>query len=98
MNGSRFRVERAYAKNGNIIAEAARVLGPGELVCDFPADLVERLGGPCGIPRRDEEMFRSWKARVGGFGQYEILGESCWCDEPAFGEPRECVRVLLHLR
>jgi hypothetical protein len=96
--GQAFGVRRVYVRDGALVAEAERRLLPGQAVCYFPADMAERLAGPCGLPRRDEEMFASWKGRVGGFRSYEILGESRWHDEPAFGEPRECVKVLLHLQ
>lgn len=97
LNGNMFSVKRISHSGGRIVAESRRVVQPGQAICDFPAELVERLAGLCGLPRRDEEMFRSWVGRVGGFRSYEILGESRWCDEPAFGEPCDCVKVLLHL-
>lgn len=97
LEGSKFAVRRVHMRNGYVIAESRRIRQSGKIVCDFPADILERLDGPCRIPRRDEQMFRDWKARIGGFSSYEILGESRWCDEPAFGEPCECVKVLLRL-
>ena len=97
LNGDVFSVKRVSGSGRRIVAESRRVVQPGQALCDFPAELVERLAGPCGLPRRDEEMFRSWAGRTGGFRSYEILGESHWCDEPAFGEPCDCVKVLLHL-
>ena len=97
LNGDTFSVKRVSRSGRRIVAESRRVVQSGQVVCDFPAELVERLAGPCGLPRRDEEMFRSWVGRIGGFRSYEILGESRWCDEPAFGEPCECVRALLCL-
>lgn len=97
LNGNAFSVKRISHSDGRIVAESRRVVQSGQAVCDFPAELVERLAGPCGLPRRDEEMFRSWVGRTGGFRSYEILGECRWCDEPAFGEPCDCVKVLLHL-
>jgi len=98
LNGSAFKVKNITRSGDRVVAESRRIVRPGQAVCDFPAELAERLSGPCELPRRDEEMFRSWMARTGGFSSYEILGESRWCDEPAFGEPCECVRVLLHLQ
>lgn len=98
LNGSAFKVKNVTRSGDRVVAESRRIVRPGQAVCDFPAELAERLSGPCELPRRDEEMFRSWMARTGGFSSYEILGESRWCDEPAFGEPCECVRVLLRLR
>ena len=97
LRGSRFKVKRAYARNGRMIAESRRVFESDEVICDFPSDLLERLNGPCGLSRRDEEMFRSWNIRKGMARSYEVLGESRWCDEPAFGEPCECTRVLLRM-
>ena len=76
LNGDVFSVKRVSSSGRRIVAESRRVVQPGQALCDFPAELVERLAGPCGLPRRDEEMFRSWVDRIGGFRSYEILGES----------------------
>ena len=95
--GQRFGVKRVYARGGRLVVEARRTEQDGEIICDFPTELLERLDGPCGLPRRDEEMFRSWMSHVGKISSYKVLGESRWCDEPAFGEPRECVKVLFRI-
>lgn len=95
LNGEAFKVKRVLLSGGRVIAESRRVVQSGQAVYEFPAELVERLSGPCSLPRRLEEMFRAWRDRAGAFSSYEILGESRWCDEPAFGEPCDCVKVLI---
>ena len=95
LNGDVFSVKRISHLGGRIVAESRRVVQSGQAMYEFPSELVERLSGPCGLPRRLEEMFRAWRDRAGAFSSYEILGESRWCDEPAFGEPCDCVKVLI---
>lgn len=70
LKGDVFKVARSYVQGGRVVAEARRVVGEGQAVYDFPADLAERLRGPCGLPRRDEEMFREWTSRAGRSGRY----------------------------
>lgn len=101
-DGGYFSVKSARASGGRIIVEARRRVRPGQAVCDFPSDLVQRLDGPCGLPRRDEELYRRWTSESLGLSPakpvpHEVLGGEFWCDEPAFGCPRECVKVLLRL-
>jgi len=99
LGGHMFNVKSVSARGGAIVAEARRVIGPRQSVCDFPARLVERLRSKCVLPRRDELMFESWAAKSGfKTGSAKVLGGEYWCDEPAFGEPCECVRVLISKR
>lgn len=94
--GSTFDVRSVSASRGRLVVEARRVLGAGESAYNFPARLAERLEGPCGLPRADELMFESWAA-ASGFkpGSASVLGGEYWCEDPAFGAPCECVKVLL---
>ena len=98
LNGNAFRVKDVDVCNGRIVVEARRVISSSQAVYDFPAEIIDRLSGPCGLPRRDEEMFRSWASNAGEMNSFNVLGESYWCDEPAFGEPCECVKVLMERR
>lgn len=93
--GNTFKIKKVGLNNNSLVVKTNRVLNSKQSIHNFPVDLVERLNGICHLPRRDEEMFRSWNSRIGNFKSYKVLGESYWCDEPAFGEPCECVKILI---
>lgn len=97
--GRTYIVKKIDNNDSNIVVEAYRSLKENEFECYFPSRLIERLNGPCHLPRRDELMFQKWLHENNlNKIDFDILSEEIWSSEPAFGESCECIKVLIKNR